>query len=250
MRLNTFDCAVYSHTNLVPEYYEMDDYQVRTPTDIIGQHIHLPKWDLTTTDGSGNGWNYEDGTLSPGAVRERIHAINARNLDRVCNNEAAIVPPASAQNGAKGVSATCPVGSTLAGQTVTVPELHAAAHPYFGQFGRADWMGARTTLQRWFADPVVNTGGMDRGLGIIFTHDHYGPSTHQQIGLYATVLTEPAGSTWVHNETGTQLGAGPGGSGGRMDGGPTSWQAAIHAAGPGGRVPRVLLRVCRLPACL
>ena len=69
MRFNTFDCGVYHHTNLVPEYYELDDYQVRTPTDIIGQHIHLPKWDLTTADGAANGWNYEDGTLSPGSVR-------------------------------------------------------------------------------------------------------------------------------------------------------------------------------------
>ena len=50
-----------------------------TPTDIIGQHIHLPKWDLTTTDGAANGWNYEDGTLSPGAVLERIDAINHWN---------------------------------------------------------------------------------------------------------------------------------------------------------------------------
>ena len=79
MRNNTFDCAIYHNANLVPEVYEMDDYQVRTPTDIIGQHIHLPKWDLTTTDGAANGWNYEDGTLSPGAVRERIEAINAFN---------------------------------------------------------------------------------------------------------------------------------------------------------------------------
>ena len=66
----------------------------------------------------------------------------------------------------------------------------------------------------------MNVDGVDRGLGIIFTHDHYGPSTHQQIGLYATVLAEPAGSRWVHNETGQPLG-------GRHDGGPTSWQAAI-----------------------
>ena len=60
----------------VPKAYELDDYQVRTPTDIIGQHIHLPKWDLTTTDGSGNGWNYEDGTFSREAVVERIDASN------------------------------------------------------------------------------------------------------------------------------------------------------------------------------
>ena len=63
-------------------------------------------------------------------------------------------------------------------------------------------------------------------MGIIFTHDHFGPSTHQQVGLYATVLIEPAGSKWVHNETGTQLytRTGPEPS---ADGGPTSWQAAI-----------------------
>jgi hypothetical protein len=222
MRLNTFDCAVYSHTNLVPEYYEMDDYQVRTPTDIIGQHIHLPKWDLTTTDGAANGWNYEDGTFSPGAVRERIHAVNEWNIEQACDGHATVAPP----EGAVMESHQCTAGA-LAGQTVQVPMLHAKSHPYFGQFNRADWIGARTTMQRWFADPVVNTDGVDRGLGIIFTHDHYGPSSHQQIGLYATVLTQPAGSTWVHNETGQQLGAGPTGTGGRMDGGPTSWQAAI-----------------------
>jgi hypothetical protein len=82
-------------------------------------------------------------------------------------------------------------------------------------------------MERWFADPLVNVDGIDRGLGAIFTHDHYGPSTHQQLGLYATVITEPAASRWVQNETGEQLGAGPNGVGGRFDGGPTSWQAAI-----------------------
>ena len=221
-RMNTFDCAVYSHVNLVPKDYEIDDFQVRTPTDIIGQHIHLPKWDLTTTDGAANGWNYEDGTLSPGAVRERIDAIRAFNG----------CVAADPRNGTNA----CPV---------------AQAHPFFGQFGRDDWLGARTTMERWFADPVVNTEGVDRGLGIIFTHDHYGPSTHQQIGLYMTLLTEPAGSRWVQNETGQQLGYDPvtgapartatqSTVGGRpatfSDGGPTSWQAAIlpPAAAPGG----------------
>lgn len=218
MRLNTFDCAVFHHTNLVPEYYELDDFQVRTPTDIIGQHIHLPKWDLTTTDGAANGWNYEDGTFSPGAVRERIHAIRAFN-------------GCTATDGRNNTPA-CPVEQD---------------HPYFGSVaaklgGRFPevWKGARTTMQRWFADPVVNALGVDRGLGIIFTHDHYGPSSHQQIGLYATVLAEPAGSTWVQNETGTGLGCttgvnttqpagttAPNTAPCRWDGGPTSWQAAI-----------------------
>lgn len=223
MRLNTFDCAMYHHTNLIPETYEMDDYQLRTPTDIIGQHIHLPKWDLTTTDGSSNGWNYEDGTLSYGAVRERIEAINCYN----------------------GHAESCHFGAPVG--PGNAPALHPAKHAYFPATGPGgvDWLGARTTLQRWFADPLLNVQGVDRGLGIIFTHDHYGPSSFQQIGLYSTVLVEPARSTWAHSETGKQLGCNstsefpalvPTALGQpntdqigrcRNDGGPTSFQAAI-----------------------
>ena len=209
IRLNSFDCAMYQHTNLVPKEYELDDYQVRTPTDIIGQHIHLPKWDLTTADGAANGWNYEDGTLSPGMVVERIEAINHFNADPANTPIVLDVEGNSVANSA--------------GETIG-EELHPLDHPYFGQFGRDDWEGARTTLQRWFADPVFNADGVDRGLGIIFTHDHYGPSTHQQVGLYATVLVEPAGSSWKHNETGEPLYT-------RADGGPTSWQAIIDTNG-------------------
>ncbi|MCY1342262.1 hypothetical protein D9M68_271810 [compost metagenome] len=192
MRIDTFDCVMYQQTNLIPAYYEMDDYQVRTPTDVVGQHIHLPKWDLTAADGSGNGWNYEDGVLSPATVVERINAIRAYDA---CQ-------PNDPRNG----TADCP---------------QARAHPFFSHYDRADWLGARTAMQRWFADPVVNTRGIDRGLGTIFTHDHFGPSTHQQIGLYGTVLAEPAGSTWVQAETGEPLYT-------RHDGGPTSWEALIN----------------------
>lgn len=87
MRMNTFDCVQYQQTNLVPAIYEMDDYQVRTPTDVIGQHIHLPKWDLTAADGSANGWNYEDGVLSPVRCRSAstpfASSTNARAATRV-----------------------------------------------------------------------------------------------------------------------------------------------------------------------
>ncbi len=214
MRMNTFDCTMYHHTNLVPETFEMDDYQLRTPTDIIGQHIHLPKWDLTTTDGAANGWNYEDGTLAAGAIRERIEAI------RVFNG--------------------CTAGEH---DEFRCPE--ALQHPFFPAAGPGgnNWLGSRITLQRWFTDPVLNVQHVDRGLGVIFTHDHYGPSTFQQIGLYSTVLVEPARSTWAHNETGDQLGCNTPGeypglssatarandnNGCRNDGGPVSWQAVIR----------------------
>lgn len=226
IRMNTFDCTTYVHSNVVPKAYELDDYQVRTPTDIIGQHIHLPKWDLVAADGSANGWNYEDGTLSPEAVVEVIEAIN-RWQDESGAPVVSYTDPAAGTDPAVKSSAYFIDKAANPSLSARNTHLHPADHPFFGstQFA-AQWKGARSTIQRWFADPVVNIQGVDRGLGIIFTHDHYGPSTHQQIGLYATVLIEPAGSKWVHNETGTPLytrtGTQP-----NADGGPTSWQAAI-----------------------
>ncbi len=183
MRANTGDCVDYYHTNLVPSVYQQDDFQVKTPTDVIGQHIHLVKFDVMSADGSANGWNYEDGTFSPDEVVERIDAINAFNVKYRPGT-----PPLAPEPGFRGV------------------------------------LGARTTIQRWYVDAVTNNQGEDRGLGNVYTHDHFGPSTHQQAGLYATLLTEPAGSSWRDPDTGVALG-------GRGDGGPTSWNADILAGG-------------------
>jgi hypothetical protein len=184
-RANTGDCITFHHANLVPNIYKQDDFEVRTPTDILGQHIHLVKFDVTSSDGSGNGWNYEDGTFSPDEVIERINAINAfggaLDLDRVRR------------------------------------KLEAKPHPFFGT------LGAQTTVQRWYADDVLDNAGNDRTLRTVFTHDHFGPSTHQQVGLYAGLVIEPKGSKWRHSETGEIFG-------GRFDGGPTSWRADILTA--------------------
>jgi manganese oxidase len=200
MRLNAGDCAEFWHTNLVPGVYELDDYQVRTPTDIIGQHIHLVKFDVMASDGSANGFNYEDGTFSPDEVRERMRAIRANNLcigDEVNGGDP------------RDRTLACPI---------------AKPHPFFGAGPGNSWLGARTTVQRWYADPLP-VGHWDDGLGTVFTHDHYGPSTHQQVGLYASVIIEPSGSTWRHSQTGVTFGT-------RHDGGPTSWRADILTKDP------------------
>jgi hypothetical protein len=193
-RANTNDCITFHHTNLVPSVYEQDDFQVRTPTDIIGQHIHLVKFDVTSSDGSGNGFNYEDGTFSPDEVIERIHAIRK-------------------QNGCVGTDSGDPRDGTF-----TCPK--AKPHPFFGT------LGAQTTVQRWFADDVLNNNLKDRTLRTVFTHDHFGPSTHQQAGLYAGLVIEPTGSIWKNAETGVVMGTRT------VDGGPTSWQAAIVEKDP------------------
>ncbi len=241
MRFNTFDCGKILHTNLVPHEYELDDFQVRTPTDIIGQHIHLPKWDLTTGDGAANGWNYEDGALAPGIVRERIAAINHFNeFAAACHDDpndpfdefgnckipAGTLPGQLAEIDLTGEAPIPTIDTGDAGSEVAAGTTHleALAHPFFktvdGNPQTGLYNGARTVIQRILIDPIVNTAGIDRGLGLTFSHDHYGPSTFQQIGLYSTILAEPAGSTWVHNESGEELGT-------RHDGGPTTWQAAI-----------------------
>ncbi|HYL81076.1 MAG TPA: hypothetical protein VEU07_09695, partial [Candidatus Acidoferrum sp.] len=188
-RANSKSCISYYYTNLVPNVYELDDFEVRTPTDILGQHIHLVKFDVTASDGSGNGWNYESGAHSYQEVQERINAIN----------------------GIGGSWTPAPGGPA----TVT-----AQPHPFFGV------LGARTVVERWYADPTLNLGGTDRTLRTVFTHDHFGPSTHQQAGLYAGLVIEPEGSQWRDPESGQIMGS-------RFDGGPTSWHADIIAGSSG-----------------
>jgi hypothetical protein len=161
-RANSGDCIEYWLTNLVPGEYHLDDFQVRTPTDVLGQHIHLVKFDVTASDGAGNGFNYEDGSFSPDEVRERIKAIRYFN--------------------------GCL--STQAG-TFECPEPEP--HPFFGSGPSNEWVGAQTTVQRWWADPVLDNDNKDRTLRTVFTHDHFGPSTHQQTGLYAGLVVEHAG---------------------------------------------------------
>lgn len=228
-RANSGSCIEYWHTNLVPNYYELDNFQVRTPTDIIGQHIHLVKFDVTSSDGAANGWNYEDGTASPGEVQERINAINAGG---------GLLPPDNAPPG-------------------TQPRKLAAVRPYYfcsdpaaawfsencassgAKLGA--WVGARTTVERWWADPLLNNPPgpqqpFDRTMRTVFTHDHFSPSTHQQAGLYAGLLIEPASSHWFMPDSKDPNKEIPmddrviahSKSGPVTDGGPTSWQAEVH----------------------
>ncbi|HZH32290.1 MAG TPA: hypothetical protein VEY11_16115 [Pyrinomonadaceae bacterium] len=183
-RANSGDCITFKATNLVPKALNLDDFQIYTPTDIIGQHIHLVKFDVTSSDGAANGWNYEDGTFAPDAVRERIKANNTYQQS---------------------------IGGTQI--------LTAKTHPAFGAGPNGEWIGAQTTTQRWWADPLVNRSGNDRTIRTVFSHDHFGPSSHQHHGLYAALVVEPTDSMWQAFD-GTTLGT-------RPDGGPTSYKANI-----------------------
>ncbi len=188
-RVNSNDCIEIHHTNLLPNVLEMDDFRIRTPTGVTGQHIHLLKFDLSASDGASAGWNYEDGTLSPAEVRERIGAINA------------------GQGGLEG------------------HPLEARAHPFFGtqSLPGVDLLGAQTTVQRWYADRMVNNQGRDRTLGTALTSDGLASATHQSTGLHGMIGVEPEGSHWRDPETGEPFGR-------RDDGGPNRFRADILSA--------------------
>lgn len=189
-RVNANDCMEIQHTNLLPNVLEMDDFRIRVPTDVVGQHAHLLKFDLTASDGSAAGWNYEDGSLSPMEVQERIAAINA------------------GQGGIDG------------------RPLVARAHPFFSaqSLPGVDLTGAQTTVQRWYADRLVNNEGKARPLGTALTSDQLAPATNQPTGLLGMIGVEPEGSTWRDPETGESLGK-------RDDGGPTRFRADILSPG-------------------
>lgn len=191
-RANSGDCINFKHSNFVPNALALDDFQIYTPTDTIGQHIHLVKFDVTSSDGSGNGWNYEDGTFSPDEVRERVHAYNVAATRRGAAPLALQTHPLFEASCAAG-DARC---EALKAQGACPPNaerlpLHelAAKHPF---------CGAQRTVQRWWADPILDPKtGKDYTLRTVFTHDHFGPSSHQQHGLYAGLVIEPSNSVWL-----------------------------------------------------
>ena len=225
-RAHSGECIVFGATNLMPSNLNLDDFQIFTPTDTVGQHIHLVKFDVTASDGSGNGWNYEDGTFSPDEIRERIIAGNAQTGTATLRplTHRLFLPDEPLAGDPRGI---CP-------ETLPVDPLEAERalenHP---------WCGAQSTFQRWWADPLLNNDGNDRTIRTVFTHDHFGPSSAQQHGFYAALVIEPSGSTW-QSLAGRPFGSAdvsPGGVPLRADGGPTSFAANIieksDDAGPG-----------------
>ena len=184
-RANSGEVVEFWLANVVPAYYALDDFQVRTPTDVLGQHIHLVKFDVLSSDGAANGYNYEDGTLAAEEVRTLVGHIN----------------------GAGGLYANSGGGGQTTLKAKCIAALGAAPNRSCAQDSAMSgaWWGAQATVQRWYADPLLNNKGEDRTIRTVFTHDHFGPSTHQQAGLYAGLVVEPKGSNWYDPETGKIL---------------------------------------------
>jgi manganese oxidase len=188
------ECIEFRHTNELPYALELDDFQVKTPTDTIGQHIHLVKFDVTASDGSGNGWNYEDGTLAADEIAARLCAWRehagegSAAADRIDALEE-LIAQARARDPDAGIDDAFPEGVDFCESPAltdhTIWRLPRNAVPFLFQ----------TTTQRWFADPILsydeNGVARDRTMRTVFTHDHFGPSSIQQHGFYSALVIEP-----------------------------------------------------------
>ena len=231
-RANSQDCINYRLANLIPKTYELDDFQVRTPTDVLGQHIHLVKFDVTSSDGAANGFNYEDGTLAPDEVVERINAFN--NGEFLPEFGAApqatpLEPEFIKYFGADPLCASNPSGVKCGCELTEKTETKDNKTTTHWSVAGGRWCGSQATVQRWYVDPQLIDTGKDRTMRTVFTHDHFSPSTHQQTGLYAGLVAEPQFSKWFNNQDGSPLGGQTRSQNGvnLKDGGPTSWQAVI-----------------------
>ncbi len=161
-RTNTSDSIQFWHTNLLPSYYELDDFQVRTPTDIVGQHIHLVKFDVTASDGAGNGFNYEDGTFGPEEVQERIDSINAAGGMFAFDPATGFVNPAPADQKKLTVKKVAdyypPPTSTFVKLDQGVPVWQPSAATAGSVFGPPSRRSCRCVGWRPDDDPVVGSG--------------------------------------------------------------------------------------------
>lgn len=230
-RAKSGECIEFRATNLVPSTLNLDDFQIFSATDTIGQHIHLVKFDVTSSDGSANGWNYEDGTFSPDEVRERLHAHNEQvKADGEPENSSRMMKPKmhpmfSTTKTERHFGSYFNSLRSRNGQPKI--ELRAECDPEkwwtIEAAKKNPWCGAQTTVQRWFADPMFNRENHDRTLRSVFTHDHFGPSSHQQHGLYAALVIEPREAQWQSLDGKMIYGA----KNRRNDGGPTSFAANI-----------------------
>ena len=79
IRANAGDCIEIRFTNLLPEFIEENEFQLKTLTDIIGYHIHLVKFDTIVSDGAANGWNNIAGARRYETLIERFFANEELN---------------------------------------------------------------------------------------------------------------------------------------------------------------------------
>ncbi|MFK5633645.1 cell wall-binding repeat-containing protein [Ornithinimicrobium sp. LYQ103] len=153
-RVNAGDCINFELTNRTPNWIGDDAYQELVATNMVGSHIHLVNFDVLASDGSSNGWNYQQA-----AFTQEQAAFTQGVLDGT-------IPCAAGQP----CVPTAPTGRD---------PVQEAADP------RASWLSEGQTIkERWYADYELRTA---------FMHDHHFAGTLQNRGLFSALVVEGQG---------------------------------------------------------
>ena len=121
---------------------------------MLGGHIHLVNFDVLSSDGSSNGWNYQEAAFTE----------DQATFD---DNVLAGTQPCSIE----------------AGCTVPLPD--AATYDPTDPAVQESWLSEGQTLkERWFADYELRT---------VFMHDHHFANVMQNRGMFNALLVEPTG---------------------------------------------------------
>ncbi|MEN9506404.1 MAG: hypothetical protein RI958_2330, partial [Actinomycetota bacterium] len=165
-RVNAGDCINFELTNRTPNYIGSDAYQTLVQTNMVGTHIHLVNFDVLASDGSSNGWNYQQA-----AFTEDQALFNADVL-------AGLAP--------------CDL---VDGCTVALPDVDVVEEMHAVRGGDlAVWRkNGQTIKERWFADYELRT---------IFMHDHHFAAVMQNRGMFNALIVEPAGFDFRDTVTG------------------------------------------------
>ena len=165
-RVNQGDCINFELTNRTPNHIGNDVYQRLIQTNMVGAHIHLVNFDVLASDGSSNGWNYQQAAFTE---------------DQATFND-------------EVVAGTRPC-DLVAGCTVPLPANYDPAAE--SADARGNWLHEGQTIkERWFADYELRT---------VFLHDHHFAAAMQNRGMFNALIVEPAGFDSRDPETGQWL---------------------------------------------
>ncbi|MEU4559228.1 hypothetical protein AB0F72_12645 [Actinoplanes sp. NPDC023936] len=76
--LNVGDCVIYKLTNRLPLEYGGTTFDRLQTTNEVGLHQHMVQFDVLSSDGAANGWNYDEG--ADGAADGNGQTITYRNF--------------------------------------------------------------------------------------------------------------------------------------------------------------------------
>lgn len=156
-RVNAGDCVNFNLTNLLPNWIGNDAFMKLAQTNMVGQHIHLVKFDVLGSDGSSNGWNYQQAAFT----KEQLDYNNAL----LAGTKQCTMTPTFYGDPADGCRIPDPANYDP--NTTTNRQFNTG----------------QTIHERWYAD---------YGLRTVFTHDHHFPAIAQNRGLFGALVVEPA----------------------------------------------------------